>query len=68
MLQNVPGNFKDMHIFFENGLKCDMCPDQMTQNHYVLCPERMIEREGLDMNNLDDFVIYFSNILDKRRQ
>ena len=68
MLENVPGNFKNMHKNIENGLKCDLCPEEMTQNHCVLCPGRMIEREGLDMNDLDDLVIYFSNILDKRRR
>ena len=65
MLENMPGN---MHKNVENGLKCDLCPDEMTQNHCVLCPGRMIEREGLDMNDLDDLVIYFSNILDRRRR
>ena len=49
-------------------VQCDLCPDEMTQNHCVLCPGRMIDREGLDMNDLDDLVKYFSNILDKRRQ
>ena len=68
MLEKVPGNFKNMHKNIENGLKCDLCPEEMTQNHCVLCPERKEDRKGLDMNNLDDLVIYFTNILDRRRR
>ena len=68
MLEKVTGNFKNMHKNIENGLKCDLCPEEMTQNHCVLCPGRMEDREGLDMNDLDHLVIYFTNILDKRRR
>ena len=57
-----------MHKNIENGLICDLCPEEMTQNHCVSCPERQEDRTGLDMNNLDDLVIYFTNILDKRRR
>ena len=53
MLEKVPENFKNMHKNIENGLKCDLCPEEMTQNHCVLCPERKEDRKGLDMNNLD---------------
>ena len=63
MLQNIPGNFKNKYKFKENGLKCNLCPNEMTQNHCKICPERSEARNNLDMDNLDDLVIYFKNIL-----
>ena len=39
-----------------HGLICDLCPDEMTQNHIVICPGRNVERNNLDMNNLDDLM------------
>ena len=52
----------------ENGLKSDLCPEEMTPNHFVFFPGRMEYSKGLYMNDLDDFVIYFSNILEKGKQ
>ena len=65
MLEKVPGNFKNKYKNAENGIQCDFCLEDMTQNHCVVCPGRKEDREGLDMSNLDDLVIYFTNILDQ---
>ena len=66
MLQKIPGNFKNMYKNVENGIKCDFCSEDMTQNHCVSCPGRKEDRIGLDMSNLDDLVVYFTNILNNR--
>ena len=63
MVENVPGNFKNRYHFNEIGVNCSSCYVEMTQNHLTLCPERNIMREGLDMGNLDDLVIYFKRYL-----
>ena len=38
MLQKIPGNFKNLYKNVENGIKCDFCVEDMTQNHCVSCP------------------------------
>ena len=63
MLDKIPGNFKNKYQNRENGLKCNLCNEEMTQDHCKICPERCEAREGLDMNNLDDLVTYFQLIL-----
>ena len=63
MLDKIPGNFKNKYKKFENGLKCNLCPDEMTQNHCKICPARLELRDNLNMENLDDLVIYFQAIL-----
>ena len=63
MVENVPANFKNRYHFNEIGVNCSSCYVEMTQNHLTLCPERNIMREGLDMGNLDDLVIYFKRYL-----
>jgi hypothetical protein len=66
MLDKIPGNFKNLYKNQENGLKCDLCPGEMTQNHCLICPERLELRKDLDMKNLDDLVYYFGQILSDR--
>ena len=66
MLEKIPGNFKNLYKNQENGLKCDLCPDEMTQNHCLICPERLELRKNLDMKNLDDLVSYFGQLLSDR--
>ena len=66
MLEKIPGNFKNRYKNQENGLKCDLCPAEMTQNHCLICPERQELRKNLNMENLDDLVIYFRQILSER--
>ena len=66
MLEKIPGNFKNRYKNQENGLKCDLCPAEMTQNHCLICPGRQELRKDLDMENLDDLVLYFRQILSER--
>ena len=68
MLKKVPGNFKNLYKNVPNGLKCDLCEDEMTQNHCISCPGRKEYRKDLDMNNLDDLVSYFKIILGEKSQ
>ena len=63
MLEKIPGNYKNKYKNQENGLKCNLCPDIMTQNHCIVCPERAALRQNLNLEKLDDLVIYFQNIL-----
>ena len=63
MLEKIPGDFKSKYKNQENGLKCNLCTEEMTQNHCKVCPERAELRKDMDMNNLDDLVIYFTHIL-----
>ena len=54
------GNFKYKFKWTKNGLKCELCEDEMSQNqfltwHDMTCPERMEIRQDLDLDNLDDF-------------
>ena len=66
MLEKIPGNFKNRYQNQENGLKCNLCPEEMSQNHCIVCPERTEMRTGLNMNNLDDLVDYFGQILSEK--
>ena len=63
MLDKIPGNFKNRYKNIQNCLKCLFCDEDMTQNHCLVCPGRQEHRENLDMNNLDDLVLYFKIIL-----
>ena len=66
MLEKIPGNFKSMYKSQVDGLKCNLCVEEMTQNHCKTCPERASLRKDLNMNNLDDLVIYFKHILSEK--
>ena len=68
MVENVPGNFKNRYHYNEIGVNCSNCNVEMTQNHLVICPERTILREGLDMSKLDDAVIYFRRYLTEAKK
>ena len=50
MLKKVPGNFKHLYKNVPNGLKCDFCEDEMTQNHCISCPGRKEYRKDLDLD------------------
>ena len=67
MVEKIPGNFKNKYKFQPNGLTCNLCPDEMTQNHCEVCPGRSQLRQDLDMTNLDDLVTYFNIILSEKR-
>ena len=61
--EKKPGIFKNLYKNQENGLKCKFCPEEMTQNHCIVCPGRVNMRIGMDMTNLDNLVEYFTEIL-----
>jgi hypothetical protein len=63
MVENVPGNFKNRFRYNETGLNCSSCKVEMTQAHCTLCPARAEMRVGLNMDNIDDVVIYFRRYL-----
>ena len=65
MLDKIPGNFKNKYKNAENGITCNLCPDEMTQNHCLICPGRKEQRKDLDLSNLDNLVSYFRTILEK---
>ena len=66
MLERIPGNFKNKYKNQENGLKCNLCSEEMTQNHCKICPERLSIRKDLNLDNLDDLVTYFTHILNDK--
>ena len=66
MLEKIPGNFKNKHRFDQNGIKCNLCPADMTQNHCIICPGRISMRKDLNLNNLDNIVEYFTQILNEK--
>ena len=63
MLEKIPGNFKNRYKNQVDGLKCNLCIQEMTQNHCKICPERADLRKDMDMDNLDDLVVYFTHVL-----
>ena len=66
MLEKIPGNFKNKYKHNKEGLKCRFCTEDMTQGHCIICPGRIELREGLDMENLDDLVIYFKSVIEDK--
>jgi hypothetical protein len=63
MVEDIPGNLKNKYKYNEEGLNCVQCRVEFTQAHFTICPARKKMREGLDMNLLDDAVIYFRRYL-----
>ena len=68
MVPEIPGNFKNKFRGRGNGnegLTCPYCTqgDIMTQNHCLTCPEWTQLKEGLDVTNIDDLVIFFRKLL-----
>ena len=73
MVQDIPGNFKNRYKkkgSVSNGLICPHCEDgeEMTQSHCVTCMEWEDIRVGLDMNNIDDLVVFFRKLLLEREK
>ena len=67
MVPEVKGNFKDKHRRKggEDALICNDCSNNeiQTQSHCVVCPKWDSFRSGLEMNKLDDLVIFFQRLL-----
>ena len=61
---HVKENFKNMYKKRTNGLKCDSCLTQVeTQAQVLVCPAYDKLREGLQLNNQDDLVKYYREVL-----
>ena len=68
MVPEIPGNLKNKFRGGRNGsdgLTCPYCTqgDIMTQNHCLACPEWTQMRDGLDVANIDDLLIFFRKLL-----
>ena len=64
MVKKIPGNFKNMYKNNPEGLKCSHCMENiMTQNHCLACPGLAEHREGLELKNIEDMVVFFRRIL-----
>ena len=67
----IPGNFKNRYKVkgtISEGLVCDHCQEGeiMTQSHCISCSAWSGLREGLDMTNIKDLVIFFRKMLEER--
>ena len=71
MVPDIPGNFKNKYRVkgtVDEGLLCSEC-DQgeiMTQSHCTTCPAWSDLREGLDLSDINDLVIFFRKLLAER--
>ena len=71
MLTEIPGNAKNKYRVkgtVSEGLTCQHCSEGeiFTQSHCLTCPGWTDIREGLDMQNIDDLVIFFRKLLAER--
>ena len=65
MVENIPANFKGKYDH-ENDLLCKFCPNvQFTQTHSKACPGMKEIRNDLNMNNMEDLVIFFNRYLEE---
>ena len=67
MVPKIPGNLKKKYRVRE-GLECSECQvgEIMTQSHCLTCTAWEDLREGLDMDNIKDLVIFFRKLLVER--
>ena len=63
MIKEIPANFKNK--FKEEDQVCKFCQENklLSQSHCLLCPAWEQQREGLDLKNIDDLVIFFREML-----
>ena len=71
MVPEIPGNFKNRYKVkgtLSEGLTCEYCQEGeiMTQSHCMSCPAWSGLREGLDLTNIKDLVIFFRKLMDER--
>ena len=66
MISEIPENFKNKYK--EEGLKCVYCNqgEISSQSHCMVCPAWGKCREGLDLTNILDLVVFFRKVLDER--
>ena len=71
MVPKIPGNFKNKFQVkgkVSEGLACQHCGqgEKFTQSHSLTCPAWTDIRQGLDMSNGDDLVVFFRKLLVER--
>ena len=66
MVSEIPENFKNK--YGEEGLQCKYCNqgEISSQSHCMVCPAWLPCREGLDLTNILDLVVFFRKVLDER--
>ena len=71
MVKDIPGNFKNkfrVRGTESEGLACTDCVggEILTQSHCLAFPAWSELREGLDMRNINDLVVFFRKLLVER--
>ena len=71
MIPEIPGNFKNRYKVkgtISEGLTCEYCQEGeiMTQSHCMSCSAWSELREGLDLTNIKDLVIFFRKMMEER--
>ena len=63
MVKEIPANFKNKYK--EEDRMCKFCDEEKTlnQSHCLVCPAWEHQREGLELDNIEDLVIFFREIL-----
>ena len=63
MVADIPCNFKNKYK--KEGLICSYCTqgEEMEQGHCIKCPAWSELRQGLDLTNIMDLVVFFRNLL-----
>ena len=57
-LANIPTNFRNQFVYNKEKLLCEYCPEELSQSHLMVCNRRAELRKGLDLNNLDELLVY----------
>ena len=69
MVEKIPGNYKNKYLYDKNGLICNFCTiSDLTQNHCKTCPNMEQMHGNLNMNNLEDLVIFFNRYLEDMKK
>ena len=65
MVNNIKMNFKGS---YKHNLKCEKCEleEDETQCHAMICSGWADQRNGLDLANMSDMVVFFRRILDEK--
>ena len=63
MVKEIPANFKNKYK--EEDRLCKFCQEEKTlsQSHCVVCPAWEHQREGLELDKIEDLVIFYREIL-----
>ena len=65
MVNDIKSNFKNSH---KGGLQCDWCESgaEESQGHAKECDGWEEERRGLNMDTMEDIIIFFKRILKRK--